>query len=60
MAVIHQAGLKPALAYGSSVLGMSDYELQRARATLLSFRSPSHRGGSLLSKIVLHGDPMAD
>ena len=39
---------------------MSDYELQKARSTLLSCRSPSYRGGSLLAKTVLHVDPMAD
>eukprot|EP00959_Pyramimonas_sp_CCMP1952_P199335 4169668-Pyramimonas_sp.AAC.1 len=56
--MIRAAGLKPALAYASAVLGMSDSELQRARA-LLSFRAPAHRGASLVSKCVLHGDPTA-
>eukprot|EP00959_Pyramimonas_sp_CCMP1952_P260626 5449409-Pyramimonas_sp.AAC.1 len=60
MAIIHSAGLKPALSYGSAVSGMSDYELKKAREMLLSFRSPSHRGASLLAKCVLHGDPVAD
>ncbi|CAK0808807.1 unnamed protein product [Prorocentrum cordatum] len=60
MAIIHTAGLKPALSYGSAVFGMSDCELKRARATLLSFKSPSHRGASLVAKCVLHGDPVAD
>eukprot|EP00959_Pyramimonas_sp_CCMP1952_P448951 9400737-Pyramimonas_sp.AAC.1 len=59
MAIIHTAGLKP-LSYGSAILGISDYELKRARATLLSFKSPSHRGASLVAKCVLHGDPVTD
>eukprot|EP00959_Pyramimonas_sp_CCMP1952_P218016 4559628-Pyramimonas_sp.AAC.1 len=39
---------------------MSDHELRRARATLLSFKTPSHRGASLVAKCVLHGDPVAN
>eukprot|EP00959_Pyramimonas_sp_CCMP1952_P114078 2385550-Pyramimonas_sp.AAC.1 len=47
MAISHSAGLKPALPYGSAVLGMSDCELKRARAALLSCRSPSHRDAAV-------------
>eukprot|EP00959_Pyramimonas_sp_CCMP1952_P099038 2070236-Pyramimonas_sp.AAC.1 len=60
MSIIHSAGLEPALACGSAVLGMSDHEVKRARAMLLSCRAPTHRGASLVPRCVLHGDPMAD
>eukprot|EP00959_Pyramimonas_sp_CCMP1952_P001650 34021-Pyramimonas_sp.AAC.1 len=39
---------------------MNDHELRRARATLLSFKTPSHRGASLVAQCVLRGDPVAD
>eukprot|EP00959_Pyramimonas_sp_CCMP1952_P288119 6025185-Pyramimonas_sp.AAC.1 len=40
--------------------GLGHERLKRARATLLSFKPPSHRGASPVAKCVFHGDPVAD
>eukprot|EP00959_Pyramimonas_sp_CCMP1952_P006612 138192-Pyramimonas_sp.AAC.1 len=39
------------------VFGVSDQELASARPVLMPGKAPAHRGASVTSKCVLHGDP---
>eukprot|EP00959_Pyramimonas_sp_CCMP1952_P420187 8801087-Pyramimonas_sp.AAC.1 len=50
MGEIYICGVLPAASFGSSVVGMSQGELQVAQRVLLSSRPPRHRGCSLQAR----------
>ena len=55
---IYTAGVKPALSFGDTVIGMTDGELKRGRNVLMSYQAPHHPGVSTRAKLVLNGDPL--
>eukprot|EP00959_Pyramimonas_sp_CCMP1952_P013398 282538-Pyramimonas_sp.AAC.1 len=55
---IYAAGVKPGLAFGDAVVGMSDAEFKRARSVMLSWQAPRHAGVPLRAKTALLGDPL--
>ena len=53
---IYVAGIRPAVGFGASVNGFSDYELLKMRRVVATSLAPNHGGASLTGRLAMHGD----